>query len=78
MASAAGRVVLVHGDADTVVPLSQSQAYAAAHPASLLTVLPGAGHFGVIDPASDVWPDVIAAVRGVARREEVGGTPEPT
>jgi acetyl esterase/lipase len=74
MVSAIEPVVLLHGDADTAVPLRQSQAYAVAHPDSVLTVLPGAGHFGVIDPASAVWPEVVAAVRGVARRETVGGT----
>ena len=77
MVSATEPVVLLHGDADPDVPLRQSEAYAAAHPDSVLTVLPGAGHFGLIDPASDVWPQVVAAVRGVARRATVGGTPEP-
>jgi pimeloyl-ACP methyl ester carboxylesterase len=74
MVSAIEPVVLLHGDADTAVPLRQSQAYAVAHPDSVLTVLPGAGHFGVIDPASAVWSAVVAAVRGVARHETVGGT----
>ena len=74
MVSATEPVVLLHGDQDLAVPLSQSEAYAAAHPDAVLTVLTGVGHFGLIDPASDVWPDVVAAVRGVARTETVGGT----
>ena len=74
MVSATEPVVLLHGDADPAVPLRQSEAYAAAHPGSVLTVLAGAGHFGVIDPASAVWPQVVAVVRGVARPETVGGT----
>jgi len=78
MVSSTEPVVLLHGDQDSAVPLRQSEAYAAAHPETVLTVLPGAGHFGLIDPASAVWPEVVEAVRGVARRETVGGSPAPT
>ncbi len=47
------RVLLVHGDADEVVPVGQSRAYAvAAGPAADLQVLPGIGHFEHLDPGS--------------------------
>jgi hypothetical protein len=36
-----------------------------------LTVLPGAGHFVFIDPQSDVWPQVMAAVRRLLKRTSV-------
>ncbi len=50
------RVLLVHGDRDDRVPLSQSQAYLAAAQAAgdrcELLELPGEDHFGLIDPGS--------------------------
>ena len=45
------RTVLIHGEGDDVVPLSQPQTYAAASQAQLL-VVPG-GHFEHLDPRSD-------------------------
>jgi acetyl esterase/lipase len=53
------RVVCVHGDADDTVPLSQSERYVAAaraagDPADLV-VLPGVGHYELIDPAHHAW-----------------------
>ena len=46
-------VLLLHGDADTVVPLSQAQAFATAlqhngAPATQLVVLPGVDHLGLL------------------------------
>ena len=37
-------VLLLHGDADTIVPLSASERALEAFPFALLEVLPGAGH----------------------------------
>ena len=54
------RLLLVHGDADDVVPPSQSTTYAAAAPGADLRVLPGVGHFEHLDPES-------AALRPVYR-----------
>lgn len=53
------RVVAVHGDADDTVPLSQSERYVeaaqrAGDPASLI-VLPGTGHFELIDVRHPAW-----------------------
>lgn len=59
--------VLIHGDADTAVPLELSERY---HRAALaagdrceLMVLPGAGHFEVVDPRTSEWQHVLASVR---------------
>ena len=75
MMASALPVTLVHGTADTVVPLSQSEAYVAAHAATGLRSLPGAGHFALIDPDSAAWPDVVEAIRDLTRRAPVGATP---
>ncbi|HSE09125.1 MAG TPA: alpha/beta hydrolase [Nocardioidaceae bacterium] len=56
-------VVVVHGSADEVVPVSNSQGLAAQRPFVDLRVLDGADHFDVIDPTSSAWPAVLAAVR---------------
>ena len=54
----AGQRVLLHGDADVDVPIAQSEAYLAhlreqGRPAELI-VLPGQGHYEILDPASSV------------------------
>ena len=59
-------VVLVHGADDAIVPPSQAVDYAEGRPDVVLDVVPGAGHFAVVDPASAVWPRVLAAVGRVA------------
>lgn len=50
------RVLLVHGDGDDRVPITQSRAYSAAARAAgddcTLIELPGEGHFALIDPRS--------------------------
>jgi acetyl esterase/lipase len=52
-------VTVVHGSADTLVPLALAESYCAEGPARLV-VLDGIGHFEPIDPASVAWPAVIA------------------
>jgi dipeptidyl aminopeptidase/acylaminoacyl peptidase len=64
------RVLLVHGTADDRVPHEMSVGYAARARAAGDTevdcvLLPGAGHFDVIDPLSAAWPAVLAAFRSV-------------
>ncbi|WP_163990122.1 alpha/beta hydrolase family protein [Pyxidicoccus caerfyrddinensis] len=61
--------VLVHGTEDDTVPVSMSEAFHArgrelGDPVRLV-VLPGAGHFEVIDPRSREWPQVVEAVRSL-------------
>jgi acetyl esterase/lipase len=64
-AAAPARVpqLLVHGDADDVVPLAQSRAYATrAREAGAeveLVELAGADHFDVVDPAHEAWRVVV-------------------
>lgn len=56
--------LLVHGEADDVVPASLSRGYAAAARAGgddvTLVLRPGEGHMEHIDPASGAWGDVVA------------------
>jgi acetyl esterase/lipase len=66
MVSSTLPVVLVHGEKDAAVPLSQSEAYVAAHPAAELRVLPEADHMDLVDPRSAAWPAVIAAIERAA------------
>lgn len=70
---AGGPVWLVHGLADDRVPYLMSLDYArwaraaGARPAAATVVLlPGAGHFELIDPLSAEWPQVVDAFRRVA------------
>jgi pimeloyl-ACP methyl ester carboxylesterase len=62
-------VRLVHGADDEVVPCQLSVDYAAlaarAGGAAACSVLPGYGHFEVIDPLTGAWPHVLAAVRAL-------------
>jgi pimeloyl-ACP methyl ester carboxylesterase len=60
------RQVLVHGTADNVVPVSQSENFVkraeqvGEHPT--LVKLDGVGHFEMIDSESEEWSAVIGAV----------------
>lgn len=61
--------VLVHGTEDDTVPVSMSEAFHArgrelGDPVRNV-VLPGAGHFEVIDPRSREWLQVVEAVRSL-------------
>lgn len=56
-------VVAVHGTADTIVPLRQSERYVAAVEAAggraSLRTVDGADHFDVIDPDHEAWAGVL-------------------
>jgi acetyl esterase/lipase len=62
-------MAVVHGESDPLVPAAQSRAYAARAAAAggevAMTVLPGVGHFELIDPRSAAWPVVLDAVAAV-------------
>jgi acetyl esterase/lipase len=63
-------VRLVHGEIDDIVPCQMSVTYAeravGAGGDASCDVLPGCGHFEVIDPLSAAWPQVLGAFRVVA------------
>lgn len=61
--------VLIHGTADDIVPISQSEKFVEKAEQlgerPTLVKLSGVGHFDLIDPESDVWPIVTRAVLSV-------------
>ena len=58
--------VLIHGTADDIVPLSQSEEFVERAEQlgerPTLVKLNGVGHFELIDPQSDIWSIVASAV----------------
>jgi acetyl esterase/lipase len=66
------RMVLVHGEADPIVPVAQSRKLAtrerAAGGSPETTFIPGAGHFDLVAPQSAAWPIVVRAVRALSER----------
>jgi acetyl esterase/lipase len=56
--------VLLHGEDDLEVPLEQSERYAGRHHGALvrLRVVPGCGHYGLIDPQHPAFAEVLAAL----------------
>lgn len=74
-------VRLVHGMADDRVPWLMSMDYArateaagAGASAATCVLLPGAGHFDVIDPLSEVWDEVVDAFCRVGGRGSGAGS----
>ncbi|ASW58099.1 S9 family peptidase [Plantactinospora sp. KBS50] len=59
--------VIVHGERDRQVPIELSRGYAArarvAGDRVTLIALPDSEHFGLIDPLSPAWPQVLGALR---------------
>ena len=51
--------VLIHGSADDIVPVDISRTYPL--PARIVEI-PGADHFGLIDPTSTAWPEVMREI----------------
>ncbi len=56
-------ITLVHGDDDTLVPLSVSRSYAGDR--HRLVVIDDCGHFELIDPGSRAWSVVMAELAGL-------------
>jgi acetyl esterase/lipase len=63
--------ILIHGSIDTIVPVEFSTSYADAANArgdtARAVVVPGAGHFDVISPASVAWPVIVDAIHELLR-----------
>ncbi len=63
-------VHLVHGAADPIVPVLQSQAFfdrtRAARGAAQLFIVPDAGHFDLVAPSSEAWKQVMRSIRALA------------
>lgn len=57
-------VTLVHGDADSAVPVELGRSYASAHPAVRLLELPGVGHFELVDPRTPVLDRLLEVLAG--------------
>ena len=61
--------LLVHGDADDIVPPTQSREHAALDPDAELLELAGADHFDVIDPSRPGWAAAVEWLSGHVSRE---------
>jgi acetyl esterase/lipase len=53
-------VSLIHGDHDTVVPLSITESYFSAHPTAHFVRVAGSGHYELIDPLTEPWHELTA------------------
>ena len=51
-------VLIVHGERDAIVPVAQACRYRQAHPRTEIDIVPGAGHFAMIDPLGPAWTSV--------------------
>ena len=54
--------ILIHGEADTIVNISQSQRYAASSSRASIISLKGLGHFDMINPEGPVFDRIIEAL----------------
>ncbi|MHB1570402.1 MAG: alpha/beta hydrolase family protein, partial [Solirubrobacteraceae bacterium] len=63
--------LLIHGDADDTVPVTQSRSFSAAATAAgdapELHELAGADHFEVVDPDGRAWPLIARRLAALAR-----------
>lgn len=74
--AAAPRVVVLHGSGDTLVPLKLARSFTTRRGTPVrLDVVPGIGHFELIDPLSAIAPQVRAAIDELAAN---GATPPST
>lgn len=61
------RTVVLHGAADEEVPLGQFTDYVAVHTDAEHVVLPGTGHYTLIEPGSEASLAVIETIRRLGR-----------
>lgn len=57
-------VVVIHGAADSLVPVEMSETYATRAGVPLRSQ-PGVGHFELIDPTSAVWERILTELQGI-------------
>ncbi|MDB4908109.1 MAG: alpha/beta hydrolase [Gemmatimonadetes bacterium] len=69
-------VHMVHGVADPIVPIAQSESYAAATGAVVHRV-EGAGHFDVVAPIGEAFVAVIGAIRAIVPVTETTKQQQP-
>ena len=60
LAGATARIILVHGEFDLIVPMSQS--IGAEQFGAEIVLIPYADHFDMIDPTHDAWAAVLSAL----------------
>ena len=69
--------LLVHGDADDIVPVTQSRIHAELDPGAQLVELEGADHFDVIDPSHRAWEAVVERLPSLLEAEILGAVTPP-
>ncbi len=66
------RMILIHGDADPIVPVTQSRKFATrereAGGSPEAIIIPGAGHFDLVAPQAEAWAVVLRSVHSLAER----------
>lgn len=61
-------ITCLHGNLDSLVPITLSRNYVAAHAGSTVNLveIEGIAHFELIDPSSIAWPVVLDALRSIS------------
>lgn len=67
MAAPVTPTILVHGEADVIVPPVISESYVAAHRGAALLRIAAAGHFALIDPQAKAWATVMSGLGRLTR-----------
>jgi pimeloyl-ACP methyl ester carboxylesterase len=71
LASVSVPTLVVHGDADAMVPVDGGEATARAVPGAELMIVPGMAH----ELPPETWPAMVAAIVALARRADAAGAP---
>ncbi|MGE9807216.1 MULTISPECIES: alpha/beta hydrolase [unclassified Janibacter] len=62
-----GGLTLVHGVSDLVVPIGVNEDFVRTATTARLVALPHVGHFDLVDPLSEAWPDIVSEIERFAR-----------
>jgi acetyl esterase/lipase len=71
-------VSLIHGTADTRVPITVTESYFTAHPTAHLVRVEHAAHFDLIDPRTDAWHKVTTELTRLTGHEPAQQTQKRT